>query len=82
MYIKELLVLAFTKKEWNTVAYIVIGYYAEYEEEDIDGARDKFYTYFELLPVEALKCMQEQLVDLGFFHLDHMIETRIKKICT
>ena len=74
----RLFVLAFNKREWNTVAFIIIGYYAGYVEGDIESDRIKFNKYFKLLPVKALKCMQEQLVDIRFNLLDQMIEKRIE----
>lgn len=75
---QKLLVLAFNKREWNTVAFIIIGYYAEYIEGDMESGRNKFNKYFKFLPVEALKCMQEQLVNIGFKFLDEMIEKRME----
>ena len=73
----KLLLFAFNKREWATVAYLMIGLYSKYIEGYIDDSKIKFNKVFEQLPVPALKEMQSQNPGFDFSFVGRAISSAL-----
>jgi len=68
--------VAFSNGEWNTVAYIMVQYYAQYVEGEMESSKDKFNKLLPRLPIEALEIMKKYCVGM-FKPLDELLDRMI-----
>lgn len=72
-----LMLRALEWKEFKTVAYLMIGLYAEYCEGFIESSREKFNKHIDKMPIEVLLEMKCQNKEICFESLDEILDHHV-----